>query len=88
MIRGSWRKRGSDRNSGSGRRRYRPGLDALETRNLLASSLTATLSSGLLTVEGTPGADTIHIRQSNNQISVDGVNISIGSTTQSSVPVS
>jgi hypothetical protein len=67
----------------------RPGVESCEARQLMAASLTATLnSSGQLFVEGTPGADTIHIRQINNQISVDGIAVQTGSTSQASVAAS
>src|SRR5690348_10853913 len=55
--------------------RARLGIEALERRDLLASSLTASLSSGLLRIEGTPAADLIRIVQTNDRISIDGIAI-------------
>jgi Ca2+-binding RTX toxin-like protein len=43
--------------------RYRPGVDLLEDRQLLAASLTASFVEGILRVEGTEAADTINVRQ-------------------------
>src|SRR5688572_7418581 len=55
--------------------RARLGIEALETRDLMASSLTASLGGGLLRIEGTPGADTIRVAQSNGQIKIEGIAI-------------
>ena len=62
----------------TGRRRgFQPGIECLEDRSLMAAHLTATLSNGLLRVDGTAGADHIVIRQKHNQISVDGTVIKV-----------
>ena len=67
---------------------FQPTLECLEERDLLAAHLTASLSGGLLRIEGTAGADTIVVRQVNNHLSVDGVRISIaGHGTAASVSV-
>lgn len=63
--------------------------EALETRQLLSATVTATLSGGVLKVEGTNGRDTIKIRESNGlagkSISVDGVSIKSGTKALGSV---
>jgi hypothetical protein len=64
---------------GAGRARL--GFEALETRELMAASLTASLSNGVLRVEGTPNADHIRIEQTPTKISV--VNIQTGGTVAS-----
>src|SRR5947208_2823070 len=66
----------------------RPTLEALESRELMAAGLTASLSNGLLYVEGTELADTIRVRQLSGQLSVDGVSISTGSGAVASVSMS
>ncbi len=55
----------------------RPSLEALETRELLAAQVTASLAQNVLTVEGTPGADHIAFWESQNQISVLGEPINL-----------
>lgn len=50
---------------------FRPTLEGLEDRQLLAASASL-LPGGVLRVTGTNAADTIVVRQVNNQISVDG----------------
>jgi len=65
---------------------FQPGLECLEERTLLAAHLSASLTGGLLRIEGTAGADTIVVREIHNQISVDGVRISrAGHPSESSV---
>lgn len=59
---------------GAGRARL--GLEALETRDLMAGNLTASLSGAVLRVEGTANADHIRILHEANQISV--VNVQTG----------
>lgn len=56
----------------------RPNLETLEDRQLMASSLTASFAGGVLHIEGTNKADTIVVRQVNNYLSVDGVNVAVG----------
>jgi uncharacterized protein YkwD len=56
---------------------FRPTLECLEERTLLTAQLSASLSSGLLRIEGSAYADTIVVREINNRISVDGVKISV-----------
>src|SRR5262245_9078303 len=55
--------------------RYRPTIDALDDRTVPASlSVTATLSSGVLKITGSPLDDRIVVRQMNSQITVqDGL---------------
>lgn len=51
-------------------------VEALERREMMAANLMADLySNGVLRIEGTERSDTIVVRQINNQISVDGINI-------------
>src|SRR5262245_50138999 len=48
-------------------------LETLEPRHMMAG-LTATLGgTGVLTVNGTSGNDSIIFRQTNNQVSIDGL---------------
>jgi uncharacterized protein YkwD len=56
---------------------FRPTLECLEDRSLMSAHLSASLSGGLLRIQGTAGADTIVVREIHNQISVDGVKISV-----------
>jgi hypothetical protein len=69
-------------------RRARPVVEALETRELLAAGLTASLENGLLRVVGTPERDWIVTRQQQDgQISVEGgVQILSGDQLLDSVP--
>ena len=60
-------------------------FEALEGRQLLAANLTATLSGGVLKVEGTEAADTIVLRQRNGAISIDNIRIKYGSALYSSI---
>lgn len=64
---------------------FQPGLECLEDRTLLAAHLTASLTSGLLRIDGTAGADTIVVRDIHNQISVDGVKIGVAGRAESRV---
>jgi RTX calcium-binding nonapeptide repeat (4 copies) len=50
-------------------------LEGLEDRALMAAALTATLSGGLLRVEGTDRADRIIVREQNGRIWVDNAKI-------------
>jgi hypothetical protein len=54
---------------------YRPLVESLEHRELLAAGLQAYVTGGNLYVLGTPASDAITVSQSNNQISVAGVKI-------------
>ncbi|WP_437203446.1 C2 family cysteine protease [Planctomicrobium sp. SH664] len=76
----------------SRRRNSRVNFDAsetLEVRMLPAATLTATLTKGVLEIEGTSKADTIKVRQSNGLagtfISIDNCKISSGGKLLSSV---
>jgi hypothetical protein len=61
---------------GAGRQnRVQLGVEALETRNLMAASLAASFTNGLLRVEGTEAADRIVIRQIGSNLQVEGVTI-------------
>lgn len=54
---------------------FRPGLEALEDRTLMAGSLMASLSGGALKIWGTEAADHITVRQVNQRLSIDGIQI-------------
>jgi uncharacterized protein YkwD len=64
---------------------FRPTLECLEERTLLAAHLTASLSGGLLRIDGTNHADTIVVREIHNRVSVDGVTINVAGHRQASV---
>jgi Ca2+-binding RTX toxin-like protein len=55
-------------------------LETLEARDLKAGDLTVNFSQGILTVTGTPGADSIALRQSQGQISVTGTSTTFTAT--------
>ena len=59
-------------------RSSRSTIESLEVRSLPAAAVTATFTSGVLRIEGTAENDTINVRQSNQQISIDGVVIQVG----------
>jgi Ca2+-binding RTX toxin-like protein len=48
-------------------------LEALETRQLMAAGLSASLSQGILTVQTTPEADRIVLRPANQRIAIAGL---------------
>lgn len=54
---------------------FQPTVEGLEDRNLLAAQLTASLSNGLLRIEGTDADDSIVVRQIHDRISIDHVQI-------------
>src|SRR5437879_1711025 len=65
---------------------FQPRVEGLEERALLTAHLTATLSNGLLRIDGTDAADHIVLRQQNNRISIDHLSINvIGSGSAASV---
>ncbi len=64
------------------------GIESLERRDLMATALMAELVSGALMIEGTTNTETIRIRQVNSALSVDGIQIKVGSTFQPSVSLS
>src|SRR5205807_10580598 len=55
------------------RKSFQLRVEFLEDRCLMAASLTASLTDGLLRIEGTEAADKITVRQISGVISVDGV---------------
>jgi uncharacterized protein YkwD len=67
---------------------FRPEVEGLEERSLMASHLTANLSGGVLRIEGTNQNDQILVRQDNNRISVSYTDIKVGSGYQASVAAS
>src|SRR5262249_52029815 len=67
---------------------FQPGVERLEERTLLASHLTASLSGGLLRIQGTSHGDQIIVREINNRISVAGVSIRVGGHRRASVSAS
>ncbi|QDU31382.1 Bifunctional hemolysin/adenylate cyclase precursor [Anatilimnocola aggregata] len=54
-------------------RRLGNGVELLERREVMASAISAALTQSVLVIEGTPGNDSIRVRQMNGQISVEGV---------------
>lgn len=67
------RRRGSSERSK--RRGRRPQLECLEARQQMAADLTAVFQEGVLKVEGTPGNDTITLRNEAGKVRIDGINI-------------
>ncbi len=65
--------------------RARLGVEVLEGRELMASNLTASMTGGVLRIEGTNNADHIRILQSGDQIAVEGISIQAGGASQASV---
>ena len=61
--------------SKSGRISRTLSMETLENRQLMAANITASLSGGVLRVEGTQQNDTIIMRQIGNTVSIDGVRI-------------
>lgn len=66
-------------------RPYRPTLENLENRDLMASNLTATLANGYLYVQGTSAADFITVTQSGGRVAVKDTLINVNGTKVSSV---
>jgi hypothetical protein len=65
--------------------RARLGMEGLEARELPASNLTAAFAGGVLRIDGTDQPDTIIVRTTGGQTSVDGATIAVGGTAQASV---
>jgi hypothetical protein len=61
-------------------------FESLEDRCLLTATPTATLSNGLLVIQGTTGNDTITVRQTSGAISVDNTLIKSGLNLYPTVP--
>ena len=57
------------------RRRSSIRLESLEKREVMAANLTAMLTGGVLSIEGTMGNDTIVVRNDGANVSVDGIMI-------------
>lgn len=70
---------------GAGVRRARLGIEELETRELMAATITASLTGGVLRVERTPGADQIRVFQTGDQLRLDGRTIQTANRPQNSV---
>jgi len=66
---------------------YRPLVEPLETRELLAANISATVVNQYLMIEGTPGNDYLSVTQSNGRLSVYGANIMVGGKQVASVDV-
>jgi Calpain family cysteine protease len=62
-------------------------VETLETRNVMAASLTATLTSGVLRIEGTASADTITLSQANGKISIKGLSSTYAATSVQSISI-
>ena len=58
---------------GAGRPSFRPSIEMLEDRQLMAAGLTASLSGGILKIQDQNPGDIVHVRELNNQISIDGI---------------
>jgi len=75
--------------NGKNQRGFAPTLERLEGRDLMASSLTASLSGGVLSIEGTTGADQIYVREFNgfveSYITIDNVKIKVKGKLEGSV---
>ena len=52
---------------------FRPTVESLESRQLMAANITAGFADGVLSIEGTDGADAIVVRNNYDEVSVDGV---------------
>jgi hypothetical protein len=59
--------------------------EALEVRMLPAATVTASLSRGVLTIEGTPNNDVIVVHQSSGAVRIDNCNINVNGTPYSSI---
>jgi hypothetical protein len=59
-------------------------VEGLEARELMAGNLTATLTGGVLRIEGTDRADYITVRDTGGQTSVDGTMIAVDGTERAS----
>lgn len=59
---------------------YRPSLENLENRDLMASNLTATLANGYLYVQGTNSADFITVTESGGRVAVKDTQINVNGT--------
>src|SRR5262245_11181398 len=64
---------------------FQPGVECLEERSLLAAHLTASLTGGLLRINGTNQSDQILVREVGNRIAVDHVFIRAGGRLRTSV---
>jgi hypothetical protein len=69
-------------------RSTRLGIESLESRELMDSGLSASLSGSVLQVQDTRAGDTIHVRQVNGQISIDGITIQTAAGSKMSVSLS
>jgi hypothetical protein len=56
---------------------YRPAVEPLETRDLLAAGITASVVKNYLIVQGTTGNDYIQVSQAEGKLSVHGTNVSV-----------
>jgi hypothetical protein len=64
---------------------YRPFVEPLETRDLLAGSIQATVVNQFLIINGTSGNDYLSVTQSNGRLSVYGSQIQVGGKLVSSI---
>jgi uncharacterized protein with LGFP repeats len=71
---------------GAGRKPFQPSLESLESRELMAANLTASLlPGGVLHIEGTERADQIRVVQTGSELKVEGFSIQTASGLKSSV---
>lgn len=59
---------------------FRPSLETMEERCLMASGITASFKQGVLSIGGTSAADRIHLRESSGRVTLDGFTGSISSS--------
>ena len=64
---------------------FRPQVEALEPRNLLAAHITAQLVGSTLLIDGTAGNDYISVTQTAGKVSVYGTSITDGTAHPSSI---
>jgi hypothetical protein len=69
------------------RNRYLPTLESLENRCLM-SAVSASLANRVLTINRSSPADAVQIHELNQRISVEGMNIQVGSKSFASVNAS
>lgn len=79
------KKSPTKKHSGASRRPFQ--IETLESRTVMAANITATLTSGVLTVEGTDRNDAIVLRTVKDQITIDGLKTKFAAKTVNSVVI-
>jgi Ca2+-binding RTX toxin-like protein len=72
----------------STRNRYRPQLESLESRQLMAADITASFADGILAIEGTDGPDTIVVRNNYGVVTVDGTSLAVWASQVKGIAIS